>query len=98
MQWITIEYLIAIEKLLDANSLQYDKLTCDELVLKTGLRILKRMLFRPLDGSAVSSSYQRRLGYRLLYSVRLVGVFVVADALFIGAQQVGRYLQDIRSH
>ncbi|XVF14393.1 hypothetical protein REPUB_Repub09cG0054900 [Reevesia pubescens] len=27
-----------------------------------------------------------------------VGVFVVADALFIGAQQVGRYLQDIRSH
>ncbi|PPD96231.1 hypothetical protein GOBAR_DD06727 [Gossypium barbadense] len=37
-------------------------------------------------------------GYRLLYSIRLVGVFVVADALFIGAQQVGRYLQDIRSH
>ncbi|MFQ6669337.1 hypothetical protein Gotur_034634, partial [Gossypium turneri] len=37
-------------------------------------------------------------GYRLLYSIRLVGVFVVADALFIGAQQVGRYLQNIRSH
>ncbi|GMJ00079.1 hypothetical protein like AT4G24750 [Hibiscus trionum] len=37
-------------------------------------------------------------GYRLLYSARLVGVFLVADALFIGAQQVGRYLQDIRSH
>ncbi|KAL4346369.1 hypothetical protein GQ457_17G017830 [Hibiscus cannabinus] len=37
-------------------------------------------------------------GYRLLYSARLVGVFVVADALFIGAQQVGRYLQDMRSH
>ncbi|KAG8475842.1 hypothetical protein CXB51_032769 [Gossypium anomalum] len=37
-------------------------------------------------------------GYRLLYSIRLVGVFVVADALFIGAQRVGRYLQDIRSH
>ncbi|KAH1074708.1 hypothetical protein J1N35_027036 [Gossypium stocksii] len=35
------------------------------------------------------------------YSTRFicqVGVFVVADALFIGAQQVGRYLQDIRSH
>ncbi|XVE56692.1 hypothetical protein DITRI_Ditri04bG0031000 [Diplodiscus trichospermus] len=37
-------------------------------------------------------------GYRLLYSARLVGLFVVADALFIGAQQVGQYLQDIRSH
>ncbi|XVF49748.1 hypothetical protein PTKIN_Ptkin04bG0038500 [Pterospermum kingtungense] len=37
-------------------------------------------------------------GYRLLYSARLVGVFVVVDALFIGAQQVGRYLQEIRSH
>ncbi|OMO50916.1 hypothetical protein COLO4_37865 [Corchorus olitorius] len=37
-------------------------------------------------------------GYRLLYSARLVGVIVVADALFIGAQQVGHYLQEIRSH
>ncbi|KAJ6339697.1 hypothetical protein OIU77_007607 [Salix suchowensis] len=37
-------------------------------------------------------------GYRLLFSARLVGVFLVADALFIGAQQVGRYIQDIRSH
>ncbi|XP_022776001.1 rhodanese-like domain-containing protein 11, chloroplastic isoform X2 [Durio zibethinus] len=37
-------------------------------------------------------------GYRLQYSARLIGVFVIADALFIGAQQVGRYLQDIRSH
>ncbi|XP_021888877.1 rhodanese-like domain-containing protein 11, chloroplastic isoform X2 [Carica papaya] len=37
-------------------------------------------------------------GYRLLYSARLIGVFLVADALFIGAQQVGRYLQGIRSH
>lgn len=27
-----------------------------------------------------------------------VGVFLVADALFIGAQQVGHYLQEIRSH
>uniref|UniRef100_A0A5B7B831 Rhodanese domain-containing protein n=1 Tax=Davidia involucrata TaxID=16924 RepID=A0A5B7B831_DAVIN len=36
--------------------------------------------------------------YRLVFSARLVGVFLVADALFIGAQQVGRYLQDIRSH
>ncbi|KAH9776478.1 Rhodanese-like domain-containing protein 11 [Citrus sinensis] len=37
-------------------------------------------------------------GYRLLYSARLVGVFLAADALIIGAQQVGRYIQDIRSH
>ncbi|THG06176.1 hypothetical protein TEA_009904 [Camellia sinensis var. sinensis] len=37
-------------------------------------------------------------GYRLVFSARLVGVVLVADALFIGAQQVGRYLQDIRSH
>ncbi|KAL5748216.1 hypothetical protein ACOSQ2_025513 [Xanthoceras sorbifolium] len=37
-------------------------------------------------------------GYRLLFSARLVGVFLVADALFIGVQQVGRYIQDIRSH
>lgn len=27
-----------------------------------------------------------------------VGVFLAADALFIGAQQVGRYIQAIRSH
>ncbi|GKV25258.1 hypothetical protein SLEP1_g34720 [Rubroshorea leprosula] len=37
-------------------------------------------------------------GYRLLFSARLVGVFLVADALILGAQQVGRYLQEIRSH
>ncbi|KAB1217267.1 Rhodanese-like domain-containing protein 11, chloroplastic [Morella rubra] len=37
-------------------------------------------------------------GYRLVFSARLVGIFLVADALFIGAQQVGHYLQDIRSH
>ncbi|KAK0586572.1 hypothetical protein LWI29_009070 [Acer saccharum] len=37
-------------------------------------------------------------GYRLLFSARLVGVFLAVDALFIGAQQVGRYIQDIRSH
>ncbi|OMO72256.1 hypothetical protein CCACVL1_17872 [Corchorus capsularis] len=37
-------------------------------------------------------------GYRVLYSARLVGVIVIADALFIGAQQVGHYLQEIRSH
>ncbi|XP_062168873.1 rhodanese-like domain-containing protein 11, chloroplastic [Alnus glutinosa] len=37
-------------------------------------------------------------GYRLVFSARLVGIFIVADALFLGAQQVGHYLQDIRSH
>ncbi|KAK2388934.1 Rhodanese/Cell cycle control phosphatase superfamily protein [Trifolium repens] len=37
-------------------------------------------------------------GYRLVFSARLVGLFLVADALFIGAQQIGRYLQEIRTH
>ncbi|KAF3436749.1 hypothetical protein FNV43_RR19498 [Rhamnella rubrinervis] len=37
-------------------------------------------------------------GYRLLYSARLVGIFLIVDALFIGAQQVGHYLQDLRSN
>lgn len=36
--------------------------------------------------------------YRLVFSARLVGVFLAADALFIAAQQVGHYLQEIRSH
>ncbi|XP_068305655.1 rhodanese-like domain-containing protein 11, chloroplastic isoform X2 [Pyrus communis] len=36
--------------------------------------------------------------YRLVFSARLVGVIVLADALFFGAQQFGHYLQDIRSH
>ncbi|WOH10601.1 hypothetical protein DCAR_0730070 [Daucus carota subsp. sativus] len=35
--------------------------------------------------------------YRLVFSVRLVAIFIAADALFIGAQQAARYLQDIRS-
>ncbi|KAJ8752058.1 hypothetical protein K2173_001085 [Erythroxylum novogranatense] len=37
-------------------------------------------------------------GYSLVFSARLVGVFLVVDALFIGAQQIGRYIQEIRSH
>ncbi|XP_031103135.1 rhodanese-like domain-containing protein 11, chloroplastic isoform X1 [Ipomoea triloba] len=37
-------------------------------------------------------------GYRLVFSARLVGVFLAADALFIGAQRVGQYIQDLRSH
>ncbi|XP_061362164.1 rhodanese-like domain-containing protein 11, chloroplastic [Gastrolobium bilobum] len=37
-------------------------------------------------------------GYRLVFSARLLGVILVGDALFIGAQQIGRYLQDIRTH
>lgn len=37
-------------------------------------------------------------GYRLVFSVRLVGLVLAADALFLGAQQVGRYLQDLRSY
>lgn len=36
--------------------------------------------------------------YRLVFSARLVGLFIVADALFLGAQQLGRYLQELRTH
>ncbi|XP_021720184.1 rhodanese-like domain-containing protein 11, chloroplastic [Chenopodium quinoa] len=35
--------------------------------------------------------------YRLVFSARMVGLFLAADALYIAAQQVGRYLQEIRS-
>ncbi|XP_075519568.1 rhodanese-like domain-containing protein 11, chloroplastic isoform X2 [Primulina tabacum] len=38
------------------------------------------------------------LGYRLVFSARLLGLIFAVDALFLGAQQVGRYLQDFRSH
>ncbi|XP_016578942.1 rhodanese-like domain-containing protein 11, chloroplastic isoform X1 [Capsicum annuum] len=37
-------------------------------------------------------------GYRLSFSARLVGLVLGADALFIGAQKVGQYLQELRSH
>nr|XP_043636600.1 rhodanese-like domain-containing protein 11, chloroplastic [Erigeron canadensis] len=37
-------------------------------------------------------------GYRLVFSARLLGVVLAADALFIGIQQVARYLQDIRGN
>ncbi|CAA0818085.1 Rhodanese-like domain-containing protein 11-chloroplastic [Striga hermonthica] len=37
-------------------------------------------------------------GYRLVFSARLIGLFLVADALFLGVQQVGHYIQDFRSH
>ncbi|OIT37195.1 PREDICTED: rhodanese-like domain-containing protein 11, chloroplastic [Nicotiana attenuata] len=37
-------------------------------------------------------------GYRLAFSARLVGVVLAADALFIGAQKVGQYLQELRTH
>ncbi|KAH0709196.1 hypothetical protein KY284_010623 [Solanum tuberosum] len=34
-------------------------------------------------------------GYRLTFSARLVGLVLGADALFIGAQKIGQYLQDM---
>ncbi|KAA0057811.1 rhodanese-like domain-containing protein 11 [Cucumis melo var. makuwa] len=37
-------------------------------------------------------------GYRLVYSARLIAVFIFADALFIGVQQLARYVQELRSH
>ncbi|KAD5507827.1 hypothetical protein E3N88_15530 [Mikania micrantha] len=36
--------------------------------------------------------------YRLVFTARLIGVVLAADALFLGAQQVARYLHDIRAH
>lgn len=36
--------------------------------------------------------------YRLVFSARLLGLVVAADALFIGAQQLGHYLQDLKLH
>ncbi|XP_048136288.1 rhodanese-like domain-containing protein 11, chloroplastic isoform X2 [Rhodamnia argentea] len=36
--------------------------------------------------------------YQLVFSARLVGLFLVADALFLGGQQLGRYIQELRTH
>lgn len=38
------------------------------------------------------------LGYRLVFTARLLGLIIAADGLYLGAQQLGHYLQDIRSH
>ncbi|CAA7037297.1 unnamed protein product [Microthlaspi erraticum] len=37
-------------------------------------------------------------GYRLVYSARLLGVVLAADALFVGAQQLGPFIQKLRGH
>ncbi|KAM0035165.1 putative Rhodanese-like domain-containing protein [Helianthus debilis subsp. tardiflorus] len=37
-------------------------------------------------------------GYRLVFTGRLIGVVLAADALFLVAQQAARYLQDIRAN
>ncbi|XP_022012289.1 rhodanese-like domain-containing protein 11, chloroplastic isoform X2 [Helianthus annuus] len=37
-------------------------------------------------------------GYRLVFTGRLIGVVLAADALFLAAQQAARYLQDIRAN
>ncbi|KAI3763183.1 hypothetical protein L1987_53635 [Smallanthus sonchifolius] len=37
-------------------------------------------------------------GYRLVFTARLIGVVLAADALFLGVQQAARYLQDIRAN
>lgn len=36
--------------------------------------------------------------YRLVYSARTIGLFLVVDGLFIAVQQAGRYIQELRSH
>ncbi|CAN6914536.1 unnamed protein product [Brassica oleracea] len=35
-------------------------------------------------------------GYRLVFTARLFGVILAADALFLGAQQLGHYIQELR--
>ncbi|KAI5569349.1 hypothetical protein BDE02_12G071000 [Populus trichocarpa] len=47
------------------------------------------MTFRWTDQQR-AAAVKEGWGYLLLFSARLVGVFLVADALFIGAQQVDR--------
>ncbi|KAI7732385.1 hypothetical protein M8C21_016341 [Ambrosia artemisiifolia] len=37
-------------------------------------------------------------GYRLVFTGRLIGVVLAADALFLAVQQAARYLQDIRGN
>ncbi|KAM7479832.1 hypothetical protein LguiA_028045 [Lonicera macranthoides] len=37
-------------------------------------------------------------GYRLVFSARTIGLFLAADAMFLGAQQVVHYLQDKKPH
>ncbi|CAH2078044.1 unnamed protein product [Thlaspi arvense] len=37
-------------------------------------------------------------GYRLVFTARLLGVVLAADALFVGAQQLGHYIQELRGH
>ncbi|KAI3887345.1 hypothetical protein MKX03_002749 [Papaver bracteatum] len=36
-------------------------------------------------------------GSRVIYSARLIGLFILADGLFIGVQQLTHYVQEIRS-
>lgn len=38
------------------------------------------------------------LGSQLVFTARLVGLILLADALYLGAQQVSRFIQDIGSH
>ncbi|KAF8030423.1 hypothetical protein BT93_E2763 [Corymbia citriodora subsp. variegata] len=45
-----------------------------------------------------SAAAKEGWAYRLVFSARLVGLFLVADALFLGVQQLGRYLQELRTH
>ncbi|BAS79553.1 Os02g0596000, partial [Oryza sativa Japonica Group] len=37
------------------------------------------------------------LGYRLIFTGRLVGALVLVDALFLGAQRIGPLLQELQS-
>lgn len=37
-------------------------------------------------------------GYRFVFTARLLGLVILADALILGAQKIGPFLQELRSH
>ncbi|CAO2197306.1 unnamed protein product [Urochloa humidicola] len=84
------------------------------LVCQKGLRILRGKVPSLLSYGVAAiggvseffgwTDQQRRqaakegLGYRLVFTGRLVGALVLLDALFLGAQRIGPLLQDMQTH
>ncbi|RRT46632.1 hypothetical protein B296_00054319 [Ensete ventricosum] len=58
----------------------------------------------PGSGRSAWTDQQRAIGaregwsYRLVFTGRLLGLILLADALFFGAQRLGPLLQEWRSH
>ncbi|RZC17249.1 Rhodanese-like domain-containing protein 11, chloroplastic isoform A [Glycine soja] len=80
---------------------------CQEFMINYSVNVCWQWIWLQISDFIIISSWtdQQRAaaakegwGYRLVFSARLIGVFLVADALYIGAQQIGRYLQDIWTH